>query len=143
MFPRLCNAIGLPELIQHPDYLDFKLRSKNRASAQRGDRGEGRQRPGADWVELLNKAGVPCGQINIIDQMFADPQVQHLGLAQSVEHPTLGRLNLVAQGVNVGSTKPPRLRMATPERGQHNDEVLREFGYSDAEIKAFREKKVI
>jgi len=143
MFPRLCNAIGAPELIAHPDYVDFKLRSKNRGPLNAAIGAKIAQRPSAEWVELLNKAGVPCGQINTIDQMFADPQVQHLGLAQPVDHPTLGRLNLVAQGVNVGSTQPPRLRMATPERGQHNDEILREFGYSDTEIGSLRERKVI
>jgi formyl-CoA transferase len=74
--------------------------------------------------------------------MFADPQIEHIGIAQPVDHPTLGRMNLVGQGVNLGST-PLKLRMATPERGQHNDEILREFGYSDTEIGSLRERKVI
>jgi crotonobetainyl-CoA:carnitine CoA-transferase CaiB-like acyl-CoA transferase len=142
MYPRLCNAIGLPELIKHPDYIDFKLRSKNRAPLNAAISEKIVQRTSADWVELLNKAGVPCGPIYTLDQTFADPQIKHMGVVQPVDHPKLGRLNLVGQGVNLG-TKPLKLRTATPERGQHNDEILREFGYSDAEIGSLRERKVI
>ena len=142
MFPRLCNAIGSPELITHPDFIDFKLRSKNRGALNDAIGTKIIQKKSADWVDLLNKAGVPCGPIYTIDQMFADPQVKHIGLAQPIDHPTLGRMNLVAQGVNLG-TKPVKLRMATPERGQHNDEILRELGLKDAEISSLRERKVI
>lgn len=142
MYPRLCNAIELPELISHPDYVDFKLRSKNRAALNQAIEEKTVQRTSSAWIELLNKAGVPCGPIYTIDQMFNDPQIKHIGIAQPVDHPTLGRMNLVGQGVNLG-TEPLKLRTATPERGQHNDEILREFGYSDVEIGSLREKKVI
>ena len=142
MYPRLCNAIELPELISHPDYVDFKLRSKNRAALNKAIEEKTVQRTSSEWVELLNKAGVPCGPIYTIDQMFNDPQIKHIGLAQPVDHPTLGRMNLVGQGVNLG-TEPLKLRTATPERGQHNDEILRELGLGDAEISGLRERKVI
>ncbi len=142
MYPRLCNAIELPELISHPDYVDFKLRSKNRAALNQAIEEKTVQRTSSAWIELLNKAGVPCGPIYTIDQMFNDPQIKHIGIAQPVDHPTLGRMNLVGQGVNLG-TEPLKLRTATPERGQHNDEILREFGYSDVEIGSLRERKVI
>ena len=142
MYPRLCDAIGSPELIKHPDYVDFRLRSTNRAALNAAIEAKTVQRTSAEWVELLNKAGVPCGPIYSIDQTFADPQVKHIGIAQPVEHPTLGRMNVVGQGVSMGP-QPLKMRTATPERGQHNDEILRELGLGDAEISGLRERKVI
>ena len=142
MYPRLCNAVGLPELITHPDYVDFKLRSKNRAALNKAIEAKTVQRTSAESVELLNKAGVPSGPIYTIDQMFADPQIKHIGIAQPVEHPTLGRMQLVGQGVNLG-TSPVKLRTATPERGQHNDEILKTLGYSEKDIASLKERKVI
>ena len=142
MYPRLCNAIEMPELITHPDYVDFRLRSKNRAALNKAIETKTTQRTSAEWVELLNKAGVPCGPIYTIDQMFADPQIKHIGIAQEVVHPTLGKMELVGQGVNLGTT-PVKLRTATPERGQHNDEILKGLGYSEKDIASLRERKVI
>ncbi|MDB5812093.1 MAG: frc 3 [Betaproteobacteria bacterium] len=142
LYPRLCNAIEMPELIKHADYVDFRLRSKNRAALNKAIETKTTQRTSAEWVELLNKAGVPCGPIYSIDQMFADPQVKHIGIAQSVEHPTLGHMELVGQGVNLGN-KPVKLRTPTPERGQHNDEILKGLGYSEKDIASLRERKVI
>ena len=85
---------------------------------------------------------MPCGPIYTIDQMFNDPQIKHIGLAQSVEHPTLGKMELVGQGVNLGN-KPVKLRTATPERGEHNDEILKSLGYSEKDIASLRERRVI
>ncbi len=141
LFKRLCNAIGLPELVTHPDYVDFKLRSKNRVALNKAIGEKIAQRPSAEWVELLNQAGVPCGPIYSIDQMFADPQVKHIGIAQPVNHPKLGPLNLVGQGVNLG-TKPLKLRTATPDRGEHTDAILRELGYDDKQIATLHQQGV-
>ncbi len=142
LYPRLCNAIGAPELITHPDYVDFRLRSKNRASLNKQIEAKTVGKTSAEWVEILNKAGVPSGPIYTIDQMFNDPQIKHIGLAQPVEHPTLGKMELVGQGVNLGTT-PVKLRTATPERGQHNDEILKSLGYSEKDIASLKERKVI
>ena len=142
LYPRLCNAIGAPELITHPDYVDFRLRSKNRKQLNAAIDAKTVTKTSAEWIELLNKAGVPCGPIYTIDQMFNDPQIKHIGLAQSVEHPTLGKMELVGQGVNLGN-KPVKLRTATPERGEHNDEILKSLGYSEKDIASLRERRVI
>src|SRR6202035_4064115 len=101
-----------------------------------------RQHPNAYWVERLNKAGVPCGPINTIDQTFADPQVRHLGMATPMHHPGLGELSAVASPINMTGIKRG-VRRATPEAGEHSDEVLRAVGYTDAEISNLRNKGVV
>ena len=94
-------------------------------------------RSSAEWVDIINRAGVPCGPINSIDETFADPQVRYLGMAARVDHPKLGPIELVGQGVNLGAT-PFRIRSAPPERGEHTQAILHEFGYADADIDDMR-----
>ncbi|HEY8873678.1 MAG TPA: CoA transferase, partial [Stellaceae bacterium] len=74
--------------------------------------------------------------------VFADPQVKHLGIAQSVEHPALGRIELVGQAVSLSRT-PSRLTTASPDPGEHTDAILGELGYSDSEIAGLRERRIV
>jgi formyl-CoA transferase len=90
----------------------------------------------------MNQAGIPCGPINQVDQAFADPQVRHVGIAQSVRSKELGDITLLGQPFTLSRT-PSRLAAAAPEYGEHTDEVLREAGFSEAEISAFRAAKAI
>jgi formyl-CoA transferase len=96
----------------------------------------------AEWIEALNAAGVPCGPIYTMDQVFADPQVQHLGVAADIESRALGRFRVVNQAVRLSRT-PATMRVAAPEVGEHTDEVLGELGYSAKEIAALREAKAV
>ena len=97
----------------------------------------------AEWVERINAAEVPCGPIYAIDEIYSDPQVKHLQIVQDVETPDArGVLHLVGQPMTLART-PSRLVAPPPERGEHNEEVLREFGFSDSEIASLREAKVI
>ena len=79
---------------------------------------------------------MPCGPVYAMDQVFADEQVRHLGLAWSVEHPTLGPIDLVRAPMRIEGAAPPR--RPTPERGEHTDAVLGEFGLTGAEVAALR-----
>ena len=92
-------------------------------------------RTSAEWVEQFNKAGVPCGPIYSIDQVFADPQVRHLGIAQTSPATASAKLTLVGQPVSLSRT-PSRLAAPPPRLGEHTDAVLKEFGFSAREIKA-------
>ena len=84
LWKRFCEALGAPELLDHPEYATAPLRSQEPQGAQRAHRRDHQdQAPSAHWIEALNKAGVPCGPINTIDQAFAEPQVQHLGIARA------------------------------------------------------------
>ena len=79
--------------------------------------------------DLLNEAGVPCGPIYSVDQTFADPQVRHLEMEKAVEHPALGAVYVIDHAVNMSRT-PPEMRRASPDAGEHTEEVLLEAGYS-------------
>ncbi|WP_046864795.1 CaiB/BaiF CoA transferase family protein [Microvirga massiliensis] len=142
IWERFCRAIGAPELIEHPDYATSALRSKNRDALGERINEQTRQADSATWVERFNEAGVPSGPINTIDKVFADPQVQHLEIAQTVTSQALGPLTLVGQPVTLSAT-PSELRRAPPELGEHTDEILREFGYRDEDIAEFRRKGIV
>jgi crotonobetainyl-CoA:carnitine CoA-transferase CaiB-like acyl-CoA transferase len=142
MWERLCQAIGAQELLTRPEYETGAARSKNRAAlnAELGRFTE--KRPSAEWVELFNKAGVPSGPIFSIDQVFADPQVRHLGIAQPVKRKNKGPLTLVSQPIALSRT-PSRLAAPPPALGEHTDEVLAEFGFSAREIAALRKAQAV
>ena len=90
---------------------------------------------------MFRNNGVPSGPVYAMDQVFADPQVQHLGLQWPVEHPKLGTVNLVRHPTNIEGVENPR--RPTPERGEQTDEILAEFGLEPAEIAALKAKGAI
>ena len=141
--PPLVPGLGRPRTWRmHPDYRTGKLRSDNRKALNAAIEAITETRDSAEWIERFNKAGVPAGPIYTMDQVFADPQVRHLGIAQPVEHPTLGRLELVGQAVTLSRT-PSRLQRASPEPGEHSEQILRELGYSDGDIAGLRERRIV
>ncbi|MGP0090092.1 MAG: CaiB/BaiF CoA transferase family protein [Xanthobacteraceae bacterium] len=139
---RLCDAIEAPALMQRPDYASAQTRSKNRDALNAELDQYFAARTSAEWVERLNAAGVPCGPIYGIDQVFADPQVKHVGVVQEVDTPDRGRLRVVAQPIDLSRT-PSRVAAPPPEIGQHTDEVLREFGFSADEIARLHAAKAV
>jgi formyl-CoA transferase len=142
IYRRLCEALEAPQLVTHPDYATDALRSKNRAGLNQAISDITRRKPSAAWIDILNRAGVPCGPIYRIDEVFADPQVRHLGMAAKVRSHKLGDVEVVDQPIALSRT-PSQIRSATPEKGEHTGEVLRELGYSDAEIEGLRQRKIV
>jgi formyl-CoA transferase len=96
-----------------------------------------RERTTAEWVRLLNDAGVPCGPVYRMNEVFADEQVRHLGLTAPVSHPGLGRLDLVRNAVRVSGTAPT-VRSPTPDPGAHSETILAELGYTPDQIARLR-----
>jgi crotonobetainyl-CoA:carnitine CoA-transferase CaiB-like acyl-CoA transferase len=142
IWPRLCEALDAPELAEDPELSDPVKRRNNRERVVAAISDCTRKRTSADWVERLNAAGVPCGPIYTMDQVFADPQVAHLGIAAAVDHPELGALRLVGQPVHLSRT-PYAIRNATPEQGEHTEAILAELGYDADAIARLREAQAV
>jgi crotonobetainyl-CoA:carnitine CoA-transferase CaiB-like acyl-CoA transferase len=142
MWTRLCEAISAKTLLQQSDYETSAGRSKHRDRLNAEIDGFLAQKASTEWIEALNKAGVPCGPIYSIDAMFADPQVQHLGIATDVVKEAGKTFQVVGQPVSLSRT-PSKIAAPPPELGQHTEEVLREFGFSAQEIAELRQSKVI
>ena len=132
-FESFCRTIGADALLERPEYRDTPSRIAHRDELKADLAGYLVARTTAEWVTILNEAGVPCGPINTLDQTFADPQVRHLGIATPIEHPALGVIELVGQPVHLERT-PSKMRSAAPEKGEHTSEVLAELGLDEAEI---------
>lgn len=142
LWERFCDAIGRPEWKAKEEWKTQKGRSDARAEINAAIAEVTREKPASHWIELFEEAGIPCGPINTIDKVFADPQVRHQGMARPVTHPRLGRIELVGSAITL-SGYPKEIRTATPEAGQHTEEVLQEAGFSDVEIAEMRAKGAI
>jgi crotonobetainyl-CoA:carnitine CoA-transferase CaiB-like acyl-CoA transferase len=142
MWTRLCRALGRDDLLARPEFKTNELRSTNRAALNRDLNESFSARKSGEWIEVLNQAGVPCGPIYRMNEVFADPQVQHLGAASEVKHPRLGDLRILAQVVKLSRT-PARVATATPELGEHTDELLAELGFSAQDVAFLRTKGAI
>ncbi len=142
MWDRICEMFGDDEITNNPDFQSGELRSKNRDAVNAALEKHTVTYTSEGLIDALNEAGVPCGPINSIDQVFADVQVNHMNLRHPVESKHHGKMDLLPQAIKLNRFEP-RYGMATPERGEHTDDILKEYGYSDAEIAAFREKVVI
>jgi crotonobetainyl-CoA:carnitine CoA-transferase CaiB-like acyl-CoA transferase len=142
LYPRLCRALNADNLATDPDFATGEARLEHRDRLNAAIEAITRTKPSAEWIDILNRAGVPCGPIYRIDQVFADPAVQHMGIAQSVERPTRGRADLLGQAVWLSRT-PSALRTPAPERGEHTEVVLRGLGYDDAAIAGMRADAIV
>ncbi len=142
IWKRVCIAIDQPAMVERAEFSTSTLRATNRAVLNAEINAALVGKTSAEWIDILNRAGVPCGPIYTVDQVFADPQVRHLGAAAPVHHPRLGDLDIVNQPVSLSRT-PAAIVTATPELGEHTDEILAEAGYRAGEINGLRERKVV
>jgi formyl-CoA transferase len=142
IWERFCRAIGAEELISNPDYANSGGRSDNRDRLNAEIAAKLRTETSDTWVNRLNEAGVPCGHIYAIDQVFSDPQVQHLNVQAAVESPHVGKLTLLRQPMTLSRT-PSRMERYPPAVGEHTDEVLREAGFAANEIAMLARDRII
>jgi formyl-CoA transferase len=136
------RVVGAEELIEDERFATPQARARHRAELRAGVEEKMRQMTCAELIERLTAAGVPCGPILTIDQTFADPQVEHLGMAQTVDSPQHGPLRLVRSPVRLSRTSTS-LRRAAPAPGGETAAVLKELGYSAEEIAGLEREGVV
>lgn len=142
MWRKLCEEIGRKDLVDHPDFCDQAGRSGNRDRLNAELDAALAARSTAEWVDILNAAGVACGPIYRIDEMFADDQVKHLNLVREVKHSQLGDIAVLGQPIRLSAAVPMDAQ-AAPMRGEHVEQVLREMGFSVEEISTLRRNDVV
>ena len=142
-FAKFCAAAGIPEVARDPRFIDNAARLANRDACTAALAPAMKKKTTAEWITLLESVGVPCGPINRLDEVYADPQVQHRGLKMELPHPLSGTVPLVANPIKYSRT-PLRYDAPPPLLGQHTVEVLTGLlGKSAADLEVLRTKKVI
>ena len=141
-FAKFCEVAGRPELAADPRFARNADRVRHRAVLVPLLEEIVRARPKQQWLSALEAAKVPCGAINDLAEVFADPQVQARGMTVPMPHPLADTLRVVASPMKLSGT-PVQYRRAPPLLGEHTDEVLAEFGWSDAERAELRRQHVL
>jgi crotonobetainyl-CoA:carnitine CoA-transferase CaiB-like acyl-CoA transferase len=139
---RFAETLGAPDLPNRPEYATAPDRSKNRKQLNAEINRLTEKKSSEAWVKEFNAAGVPCGPIYSIDQMFSDAQVKHLGMARDVPNAEGREIRLVGQPFTLSRT-PSQMATRPPEFGEQTDEVLAEFGFSRDEIGELKREKVV
>jgi formyl-CoA transferase len=142
IWERFCKAIGAEAMLKNPAYASSKARSENRKALNEEIGTYTEHKSSAEWIDIMNQAGVPCGPIYNIDQVFADPQVKHLGIAQGVKKRDKSTMQVVGQPFVMSRTRS-KIAAPPPDMGQHTNEVLKEFGFSAKEIAALHRAKAV
>jgi crotonobetainyl-CoA:carnitine CoA-transferase CaiB-like acyl-CoA transferase len=142
VFTRFCEAIERRDWLERDDWKTQVGRSKDRKAINAAISEITKTKPSNHWIELFEANGIPCGPIYSIDQVFADPQIKHLGMATKMGSPHVGEKEVVASAINISGFSKA-IRRHTPDAGEHQDEILKSVGYTDAELDDMRRKGVI
>jgi formyl-CoA transferase len=142
MWAKLCGLLGLDDLVEHPDFATWEARFEHRADVNAAIAAITADKTCTEWIDLLNEAGIPCGPIYSLDETFDDPQVRHLGVAQTVNTPSRGEIEVVGQPIHLTRT-PTRIAAPAPEYGEHTDEVLTGLGYSANDVEGLHKRGVV
>ena len=142
IWKRFAEAIDKELWLQMEEFKDAKSRLKNRDHLNQLIEEVTITKTSNEWVEMLEKVGVPCGPINSIDKVFDDPQVKHLSIAQEIETIPFGDTKLVGQPFNL-SRSSSSMKRRPPEKGEHNEDVFGDLGFSAEELDDLKEKNII
>jgi len=139
---RFVETLGKEDWLKDTNFKDNASRSENRELLNQEIEKVTLKKSTREWVDLFENREVPCGPIYQINEVFDDPQVQHLNIAQDAESLNFGKTQLVGQPMNLTRT-PSSIKRHPPARGEHTDEILTELGLEVSEIDRLRSKKVV
>jgi crotonobetainyl-CoA:carnitine CoA-transferase CaiB-like acyl-CoA transferase len=139
---KLLDALGLSELRTHPEFLTNRDRFARRTAINAWINAKTREQPIAHWLDVLNAAGVPCGRVLALDEVFEDPQIRHQQMRITIEHPQYGPLDVLGFPIKF-TDDPCRVHRLPPDLGQDADALLAELGYAPERIAAMREARVV
>ncbi len=141
MWERLAHALGLEDLVRDPRFKTNALRLQNRQELHRRVDEITSRKTMAEWIEFLNKEGVPCGPINNLAQALEDPQIRHQKMVMEVEQPS-GKVPILGFPVKMTET-PAAIRRPSPQLGEHTGEILTNLGFSRDQVQEFKKKGAI
>ena len=142
-FQRLCGVVGHPELTHDLRFVTNSDRVKNRDELIDLLNPTFFEKTAGEWISLLGNAGIPCGPINTLDKVFAEPQVEAREMLLEMDHPTIGKLPLVGSPLKFSDT-PVEYKLPPPRLGEHTEDILTGLlGYSSEKIIDLKESGVI
>jgi crotonobetainyl-CoA:carnitine CoA-transferase CaiB-like acyl-CoA transferase len=141
-FAKFCSLIGRDKMATDPRFASPGLRGRNKEALNEMIATALRARTSREWFDLIVEAGLPCGPVYNVKEVFADPQVESLQIARPVTHVRLGEISLVAQPCQI-TGYDRAIRSATPDLGEHNDQILKTLGYSAEDIAKMKAGGVI
>ncbi len=143
MWLKLCGLLGSSEWATDPRFINNEVRIAHRHELKQAIEDKLRHHTRSHWTSLFLAAGIPAGPINNMADVFADAQVQHLGLVEEVEHASLGMIQQVGSPVRMDNLQGHSIRRAPPVLGQHTREILLEMGWSPGDITDLLERRVV
>ena len=142
LWERFCKAMGREDLFGHPDYALNGDRVRNREKLVPLLQEIFLQKPVDSWVGQLDGGGVPCGPVNELSDVFADPQVLSRDMLQEIPHPSLGSIKQAGIPIKFSGT-PGSIQRHPPLLGEHTGEILGEMGYSEEDVRRLRDEEAI
>jgi len=142
LWENLCQAIGCLELVDDPRFTTMAGRNTNNAALMELLETITRQKTTAYWVELLEKAGIPCGRIRSLKESLEDEHVVARQMVKEISHPTAGKIKLLGNPVKLSET-PGDINMPPPLLGEHTVEILQDLGMSPETIARLKEERIV